>query len=269
MIERNTIITGDCLEHMACLPDNSISMIFTDPPYGHNNNSDDLIARREAALGTGTPTATRPITNDGPEANDLFRAFLVEARRVLNRGGCCCCCGGGGGPDPQCARWSLWMDEILTFKQMVIWDKGRMGMGWQYRRSYETVLVAHKGTSCNWYDTSSTVENIIRPHDYGIRKIIPDATQHPTCKPIQLAMHFIRLHSRPGDLILDPFCGSGSTLEAAFRERRDYIGIEIDPAWAERARKRLEECKERSEMFEPEEVNTLASKVHKEEESLW
>ena len=119
------------------------------PPYGHNTNNGDLIARREAALGRGDYDAkrdNRPIANDGPEANELFRAVLPEFVRLLKPGGCCCCCCGGGGPDPQFARWSLWMDGTpgLKFKQMVVWDKGPMGMGWHYRRSYETVLVAQR-----------------------------------------------------------------------------------------------------------------------------
>jgi DNA modification methylase len=128
----------------------------------------------------------------------------------------------------------LWLDEVLTFKQMIVWDKGPMGMGWHYRRSYETVLVAHKGKKCRWYDETNKVENIIR----HIGKIIPSASQHPTQKPEELASHFIRLHTQPGDVVLDPFCGSGSTLEACEREGRRWIGIDIDQHWCEVAYKR-------------------------------
>ena len=82
----NKIHQGDCLELMRQLPDNSIDMIFTDPPYGHNNNNGDLIHNWEKALGvidsslpsTGCQNPGRPILNDGPEANDLFQAILPE-----------------------------------------------------------------------------------------------------------------------------------------------------------------------------------------------
>ena len=75
------------------------------------------------------------------------------------------------------------MDEVFRFRQMVIWDKGPMGMGWHYRRSYETVLVGEKpGGPCRWYGDKRT-ENVIRPGQYGIRKIIPAAHQHPCAKP--------------------------------------------------------------------------------------
>ena len=185
-----SIIEGDCLDVLRSMADASVDFILTDPPYGHNNNNNgDLIHRREAALGRlpsgSDPPPGRPIANDGAEANDVFRAFLPHARRLLRSSCCCCCCCGGGGPDPQFARWSLWLDEVLSFKQMIVWDKGPMGMGWHYRRSYETVLVAQKGKGkTRWYDDTHRIENIIRPGDHGIRKIIPKADDHPTPKPV-------------------------------------------------------------------------------------
>jgi len=237
------IVCGDCMDVLPTLEDNSVDMIFTDPPFGHNNNNaGDLISRWEAALGRGDyipKRDDRPIANDGKEADELIQAAFAQFARILKPGGVvCCCCGGGGGPDPQFARWSLWLDEALTFKQMVVWDKGPMGMGWHYRRSYETVLVAHKGPKCNWYDDSHQVENVIRT----IPKIIPAADQHPTQKPVMLAEFFINLHSKPGDLILDPFMGSGSTGVAAVKLGRRFIGIELDEHWHDMARKRIEEA---------------------------
>ena len=236
-----TLYHGDCLKILGGLESGSIDFIFTDPPYGHNNNNGDLIHRREAALGRlpsgEAPPPGRPIANDGAEANELFRAVLPEFRRLLGPGCCCCCCGGGGGPDPQFARWSLWMDEALQFKQMVVWDKGPMGMGWHYRRSYETVLVAQKpGARCRWYDDTKKVENIIR----HIRKIIPKRTDHPTPKPVALPLHFIALHTRPGDLVLDAFLGGGSTAEAAVRLGRRFIGIDLSEEFCEMTARRLE-----------------------------
>ena len=237
------LICGDCLDVMREMAAGSIDAVVTDPPYGHNNNNNgDLIHRREAALGRGPHGESRAIPNDGIEANDLFQAVLPEIARVLRPGACCCCCGGGGGPDPQFARWSLWMDETpgLEFKQMVVWDKGPMGMGWHYRRSYETVLVAQRtGAACAWYDDSNRIENIIRPGQWGARKIIPSATQHPTEKPWQLAAHFIRLHTKPGDVVLDPFMGSGAFGDAAIREGRKFIGIEIDAGYFAIAERRI------------------------------
>lgn len=230
-----TIFNGDCLDVMKDIPDSSIDMVFTDPPYGHNNNAKgDLISRWEKALGKDGRSSTveaRPIANDGAEADEIVRQAFIQVQRILKKGSAACFCCGGGGPDPMFARWSLWLGEVLDFKQMIIWDKGPMGMGWHYRRSYEVVLVATKpGAACKWYDDSDKVENIIR-HTGKIRKIIPSKDEHPTPKPVELPEHFIKLHTQPGDVVLDPFMGGCSTGRACMRTGRKFIGVEIDKRW--------------------------------------
>jgi len=230
-----TIYLGDCREILPTLADASVDLVITDPPYGHKQNDGDLASKLRVF--DGRPGNSRPIANDGPEANDFVRFLFEQSARLLSNGGCCCCCcGGGGGPDPQFARWSLWMDEFLDFKQMVIWDKGGLGLGWHYRRSYEVVLVGEKkGAPCRWFGGDSQ-SNVIR-----IPKIIPRDYEHPTPKPEALMAKFIELHSRSGDLVLDPFCGSGPTLRVAKDLGRRAIGIEIDERWCEMAAKRLQQ----------------------------
>jgi len=237
-----TLYLGDALAILPRLADKSVDFIFTDPPYGHGNNRDDLIANRERALGAakeGVEYPPRPIANDGGEAYAVIYAAFFQFNRLLRSGGCCCCCGGGGGPEPMFARWALWLDEAVGFKQMIVWDKGPMGMGWHYRRSYETVLVGQKrGGKAKWYDKTKRVENVIRASE-GIKKVIPSELQHPTEKPVSLAEHFVGLHSQEGDVVLDPFMGSGTTGVAAVRLGRPFVGIEIDPQYFEMAAQRL------------------------------
>jgi DNA modification methylase len=133
---------------------------------------------------------------------------------------------------------------------MVIWDKGPMGMGWHYRRSYECVLVAEKpGGPTKWYDTTRKIENIIRPGDYGVRKIIPSADEHPTPKPSELAAHFIALHTKPGDVVLDCFSGRRWVGEAAVRMGRRFVGVEIDEHWADRALGRIAVASSQGQLF--------------------
>ena len=230
---------SDCFEIFPTIEAGGVDLIVTDPPYGHNNNNGDLIHHREAALGKGVAGPARPIANDGSEANEIFKATLPEFNRLLKPGCCCCCCCGGGGPNPQFARWSLWLDEAIGFKQMVVWDKGPMGMGWHYRRSYETVLVAEKkGAACNWQG-GRKVENVIRPGAYGIAKIIPGEDDHPCAKPTALYKAFINWHSSEGELVLDPFMGHGPCGQAAVEMGRRFIGVECDEEHYERAVKRI------------------------------
>ena len=125
---------------------------------------------------------------------------------------------------------------------MIVWDKGPMGLGWHYRRSYETVLVAQKrGGPCKWHDNSAKIENIIRPGQLEVNKIIPTINNHPTEKPEGLVKFFLNLHSQKGDVILDPFCGSGTTLRAAKDLCRKSIGIDCDVRWLKIAVKRLKQ----------------------------
>ena len=239
-----TLYHGDCREVLPALADKSAHLVVTDPPYGHNNNNGDLIHKWEQALGRPlgreSDRQARPIANDGEEANEIFKWSLPELNRILYANGCCCCCCGGGGPDPQFARWSLWMDEVFQFKQMIVWDKGPMGMGWHYRRSYETVLIAEKRGGSRWFDETNTIENIIRPGQYGIRKIIPSKDDHPTPKPEALAAHFIRLHSQPGEVVIDPFMGRGWVGVPALLMGRHFVGVEIDREHFDFACERIE-----------------------------
>ena len=94
------------------------------------------------------------------------------------------------------------------------------------------------GAGCRWYDTTNRVENIIR----HIAKIIPSTDEHPTIKPIALPAHFIELHSQPGDLVVDPFMGSGTTGVAAIRLGRRFIGVEIEEKWCELSVKRIKDA---------------------------
>jgi site-specific DNA-methyltransferase (adenine-specific) len=236
-----TIYHGDCRELLPALSAASVDLVLMDPPYGHNKNNGDLAHRREAALGirATTDADSRPIANDGPEANDLVRFAFAESRRLLKPGCCCCCFGGGGGPDLQFARWSLWLDEAIGFKHAVVWDKGGLGMGWHYRRNYELVLIGEKpGAACAWYGGNSQ-PNVLRFAGISRTGRQPRADDHPTPKPVALMATFVRLHSAPDDLILDPFAGSGTTLVAAKALGRRAIGVEIEERFCDITARRL------------------------------
>jgi site-specific DNA-methyltransferase (adenine-specific) len=224
---------------MAALEAGSVDMVFCDPPYGIGFNDGDLAQLRESALGVGEAGDARPIANDNRTwFLEALPPIFAELSRVLVPGGCCCCCCCGGGPQPIFAEMTLMLDRTpgFQFKQAVVWDKGGLGMGWHYRRNYEFVLVAQKkGAACKWYDDSHMIPNLLR-----LPKIIPAADQHPTAKPPELAAWFIRLHSQPGDLVLDCFMGGGSTGVACVNLGRDFLGFEIDEGYCEMARRRLQ-----------------------------
>ena len=132
------------------------------------------------------------------------------------------------------AKWTLLLDKYIGFKQAVVWDKGWLGMGIHYRRSYEFILVAQNGSPAKTWNGGNTTSNV-----WKINKIIPNKNQHPTEKPVPLMEKIVHIHSDVGDVVLDPFMGHGSTLRAAKDLGRKAIGIEIEEKYCEIAAKRM------------------------------
>ena len=250
-----TLYRGDCRDVLPMLADESVDIVLTDPPYGHNNNDGDLASHLEAVLGKPPSkvdaSAARPIANDGmADMQAVVDAALTHAARLLRHDSCCClcCCCGGGGPRPTFAWLANRMDTAgLEFFHAVIWDKMGLGLGWRYRRNYEMVMVAHRrGGKLKWETTrkDAITGNVVR-----IGKIIPQIEDHPTPKPVALFAHFLMLHGKPGDMVLDPFMGHAPVGVAALNAGMRYIGIEVDAAHFAAACVRIENATRQAPLF--------------------
>jgi len=235
------VIEGDCLDVLRMLPDGCVHMVWTDPPYGHGNMQDDLQSARvrDCVKGARVREAEPILTDLAEEYEPLLDSVLALLPRVLDPDCCCCCCAGGGGPSPAFGWLAMRMDGGgMSFFHAAVWDKSARGdgMGWRYRRNYEFVMVAHRrGGKLRWNHAHPAIPNIFR--DMPVRD-----RQHPNEKPVSLVRRFIRAHTLPGDLILDPFAGSGTTGVAAIAEGRRAILIEKDPAHAATCRRRVAEA---------------------------
>jgi site-specific DNA-methyltransferase (adenine-specific) len=224
---------GDCLEVLPALADASVDMLWTDPPYGHSNHDGDLNSR----LNSHREIDSKPIANDDPEScRRVLDGMLLGASRLLKPDCCCCCC---CGPRPTFAWVADRMDrDGLSFFHSIIWDKRNPGLGWRYRRQHEMVMVAHRaGGKLAWADDNVTARNIYSEMPSRDR-------HHPNEKPVRMVRHFIQLHTRRGDVVLDPFMGSGTTGVAAAELGRPFIGIELDPGHFATAVKRITEAHE-------------------------
>lgn len=234
-----TIYHGDCREVLPTLEAESVTLLWTDPPYGCANADGDLLSRRGAAVGDGIASRMVPIANDDSDAMQLVVDAALRLSVPLLRSDCCCCCcccSGGGGPAPRFAWMANRMDQHgLKFFHAIVWDKVNPGMGWRFRRQYEMVMVAHRTTGrLSWSRSDRAVANLVRQSK-------PRSGWHPNEKPIELPKMFIEWTSAPDDLVLDPFMGSGTTLRAAKDLARRAIGIEIEERYCEIAAKRLEQ----------------------------
>ena len=239
-----------------------VRLVWTDPPYGNRNQEtghDLQSARVRDNVKGARKKACIPIANDTPEAmREVVSAALRLASPLLapERNAFCVCCSGGGGPGGPSFAWlANQMDTLqrwtvdscpgvefstgngLEFFHAVVWDKsGRgHGLGWRFRRDYEFVMVAHrKGDRLAWRDESTAVPNIV---------FVPpsDNTYHPNEKPVALPLWFIDLCTDKGELVLDPFMGSGTTLRAAKDAGRKAVGIEADERYCEAAARRIDQ----------------------------
>jgi site-specific DNA-methyltransferase (adenine-specific) len=214
------LILGDCLKIAPKLERGSVTLLWTDPPYGHGNHDGDF----NDVLNKHRDIESTPIANDGPdEMRAVVDSMLTGFLPALRDDCCCCCCCCGGGPRPTFAWVASRMDEKgLAFFHSVIWDKKNPGLGWRFRRQHEMVMVAHKrGGKLAWPNGDVAVPNVIS-------MIPPRDRVHPNEKPLSLVEKFITWTTSQGDMVLDPFMGSGTTLIAAIRTGRRAIGIEID-----------------------------------------
>lgn len=122
----------------------------------------------------------------------------------------------------------------LAFFHSVIWDKLNPGLGQRYRRRHEMLMVAtRKGSRIRWNPAIKPIPNILQASP-------PRNRLHPNQKPEGLLQRIVEAHSLPGDVVLDPFMGSGTTGVAALREGRRFIGIELSPEHYETACRRIE-----------------------------
>ncbi len=228
-----TIYCGDCRDVLPLLSAASVQMVFMDPPYGHGNHDGDL----NDALNKHRGIESRPIVFDSPNE---FREVLSDTLGLLagvvetDCCCCCCCCGGGGGPRPTFAWVANALDsQGWQFFHSVIWDKVNPGLGWRYRRQHEMVMVAHRSRGkLRWANGDVAVPNVMSMP-------APRHRRHPNEKPEALVSRFLSLHAVGGDVVLDPFMGSGTTLVAAKRLGRRAIGIEINEDYCKIAVERL------------------------------
>ena len=227
---RVTIYHADAREIIPTIASNSLDALWMDPPFGHSNHDGDLNSR----LNEHRLIDNKPIANDSMvQMRDLLNFILIEAARIL-KPDCCCCCCGGGGPRPTFAWVANRMDEQgLEFFHSVIWDKINPGLGWRFRRQHEMVMVAKRsGGKLLWGKEDRAIPNVFTCSP-------PRNRVHPNEKPEELVGYFLGAMMTPGQTVIDPCMGSGTTLRVAKDLGINAIGIELEESHCETAAKRM------------------------------
>lgn len=206
-------------------------MVFTDPPYnvpihGHVGGR-GAIKHREFAMASGEMT--------DEQFTDFLSASLTQIRLFADDGAICFVC-----MDWRHTQQLLTAAEELTLKNICVWVKNNAGMGSLYRSQHEFVFVFKSGAAnhINNVELGKHGRNRANVWEYrGTNSFGRDRNEllksHPTVKPVALVADAIKDCSKRGDLILDPFGGSGTTLIAAEKTKRRAALIELDPQYVD------------------------------------
>ena len=219
------------------------SLIFTDPPYnvriaGHVSRNDS-ISHREFLMASGEMS------------DDEFLKFLTQTCSLLAANS------SDGSIHFVCMDWAhaglLHRAGECAFnelKNICVWVKGNGGLGSLYRSQHELVFVFKNGTARHVNNVQlgkfgrnrTNVWNYPSPTGFGRARDEGNlAALHPTVKPVNLVADAILDCSERGDVVLDPFLGSGSTLIAAERVGRSCCGLELDPQYVDVAIRRWQQ----------------------------
>lgn len=199
----NNIVLGDCWDVMRQMPDNAVDLILTDPPYGLGIDGQKLDIRKN-------PKHSRKQHlyrgwDDAVPPVGYFEEMLRVSKHAIIFGA------------------NYFHSKVPDgFKGWIIWDKGQRGL------SMSDCEIAWSNFNCP-----------TRIFTYNRCELLKDGTVHPTQKPLALFAELIREYSKPGDIIFDPFIGSGTTGVAAIANNRKFIGVERDPVYAAAAAKRI------------------------------
>jgi adenine-specific DNA-methyltransferase len=204
----NRIIPGDCVEVMRQLPSGSVDLIVTDPPYLVGYTSRD----------------GRRIAND--QTDEWLVPAATQMYRVLKYNRFCVSFYGWNKVDVFFAAWKAAGFHAVGH---LVWVKPYHSNSGFVRYSHEEAYLLTKGVP----DTPPILLRDVLDWQYTGNPF------RPTQKPVMAILPLIMAFSRLRDIVLDPFCGSGTTAVAAKQLGRRYIGIEIDPTYARQADERV------------------------------
>lgn len=243
-IENDHIYNMDCLDGMRNIHDKSIDCVVTDCPYkivgggcsedNHNQTSGILNKRKtkhESISGVLNDQVNAVRSGKMFANNDIkFSEWLPDVYRVLKDGTHCYIMVNSRNLKElqQAAE-----DVGFAFQNLLVWNKSNATPNKYYMQQLEFILMLSKRPARNINDMGQS--NLL-----SVRNIIGNKV-HPTEKPISLMEVLIKNSTNEGDVVLDPFAGGGSTLIAAKRAGRKFIGMEVDKKYYEIARKRLYE----------------------------
>lgn len=234
-----TLINGDCLEALRSIDGDSVDLILTDPPYNlglfMKERATNLKALRDNYFG-----AAGWDNLEYDQWNESMDSFFDEAARVMKPGG-----------SMVVFMAVIKVESIIAqavkhgfyYKTTGTWHKQNpmpRNMNLHFVNSTDSWIYFTYGARVGTFNNEGKVV-----HDYFESPVTPKSERrygkHPTQKPIALMDFFVEKLSNPGDLVLDPFMGSGSSGVSAIRNGRRFIGIELEETYYDIATNRIQD----------------------------
>ncbi len=253
--DRFRLLSGDSLELLERMPAASVDLVFADPPYNLSNGGTTCQAGRRVSVNKGAWDASLGLAED----HGFHRRWLAACRRVLKPSGTIWVSG------TQHVIFSLGfamqelgyhlLNTVTWFKpnaspnlacrffthstELVIWAAPARGKQLLHTFNYPQMKAQNGGKQMRdmWPlsdDGGGVLWDLAAP---GKRE--KALGRHPTQKPIALLDRIIAASSNPGDLVLDPFNGSGTTGVVAVGRGRRYVGIDLDPTYLDLTERRI------------------------------
>lgn len=225
-MELNKIYNADCLELMRSMPGNCVDLVVTDPPY-------EIVIGGGGGILKGNCVYMDKSRGLGKIANGFdIEAIFEEIKRISKKLNLFCFCS-----NSQLSKIMAWGEANGYYTTCLIWHKYNSTpfANGVWRQDAEfCVHIREKGAV---FQGDARLK-------CKITKIANQASKygHPTEKPLELIKKYVLIGSNEGDLIFDPFMGSGTTAAACKELNRNFIGCEIESKYCEIAEKRLREA---------------------------
>ena len=252
-MELNRIYNEDCMEGMKRIPDGSVDLIVTDPPYEHVKGG---MKSKKYNVGTWKAESYMNTKMSDFKKEDIFNFLNVSIKKMKKINMYIFC------SKLQLAHYFDYINQNKKLKyDLLVWDKSSADDKFSMKSSKfftqdieYIVRIYESGVSLNkiWNKEGTKSDS---GYYMKRQKFQQPKGSHGTMKPAELIERFNKLSSIENDLVLDPFMGSGTTAIACMNTERNFIGFELDKTYYEKSLERIKNHAPQTDIFDVLEGN--------------
>lgn len=221
-MEVNKVYNDDCFNIIKLMPNNFLDLVIVDPPYGdgigYGRNGKEILNNEDESINYKFLDAILPKMKTDTSlylfSNHKF-CYQIKEYAISNG---------------------------FNYRMLCILYKNNIGMGYGFRNQYEVCLVLEKGKAIyNLKDVSNV---------WKMKHVHHDDNSHPHQKDYNIIRKIIMHSSKKGDLVFDGFMGSFSTAISCYKEKRNFLGAELDKKWYKSGQRKLDDLKLQTNLWD-------------------